>query len=112
APSILVSRIQTELNYLPEGSQYHGAKGVGSFILDSLCAVADAKGWRVYLTPLERDGRLMGSDLNDWYARRGFKFRYEVETQQKHLLDGNMPEMMRLPQPPDPSQPVEQALAA
>jgi len=109
-PTVHVDRIQTELGYLPEDSEYHKAKGVGSMILDSLCAVADAKGWRITLYPLERDGRLMGTDLQDWYARRGFKFRFEeedAEMKAQYRAD----DMLRFPQTPDSSSPIVQALA-
>ena len=108
-PTIHIDRIQTELGYMPEGSEYHGAKGVGSMILDSLCAIADAKGWRITLYPLERDGRLMGTDLQDWYARRGFKFRFEEEDAERET-QYPADDMLRFPQSPNPTSPIVQAL--
>ena len=107
-PSILVDRIQTDNRYLPDGNEYHNAKGVGSFILDNLCALADARRWRIYLVPLERDGRLTGTDLNDWYERRGFKFS-DVDTH--HMYGRSADSMMRLPKEPDTSQPILKALS-
>lgn len=110
APTIHVDRIQTELGYMPEDGEYHNAKGVGSMILDNLCVIADLRGWRITLYPLERDGRLMGTDLQNWYRRRGFQFKFDeedVERQEAYPTD----EMLRFPQPPDLSSPVVQALA-
>ena len=105
-PSIHIDRIQTENGYLPQESEYSNAKGVGSFILDSLCALADAKGWRIYLVPLERDGRLTGTDLIDWYERRGFEFN---DGTNEHMNPDDAA-MMRTPREPDTSQPILQLL--
>jgi len=109
APTIHVDRIQTELGYLPENCVYSKATGVGSAILDNLCALADARGWQITLYPLERDGRLMGTDLQDWYSRRGFKFGFEEEDEDRERLYPPS-DMLRFPQEPDPSQPILKAL--
>jgi len=102
APSIRVSRIQTDNRYLPEGSEYTNARGVGVFILNNLCALADARGWRIYLEPLERDGRLTGGDLVRWYERRGFILDYSVSPEMQSDFGG----MIRVPRQPDPAQPI------
>ncbi len=111
APTVHVDRIQTELGYLPEESEYHNAKGVGSAILDNLCALADSRGWRITLDPLERDSRLAGNDLQEWYRRRGFKFGFEVDEQQAQTMYPQ-DDMLRLPGVPDYDQPILQALTA
>ncbi len=116
APAISIKRIQSNNFYLPEGNSYYEAKGVGSLVLDSICAVADSKGWRIYLEPLERDGRLMGEDLNDWYARRGFLFGYELDDDiptrrmMRDAMRSTSGSMMRQPQQPDPASKVHALL--
>jgi|GEM_PF-3119416 len=109
APAIGISRIQTDSRYLPEDSEYHAAKGVGSFLLDNLCALADAKGWRIYLEPLERDGRLTGEDLIEWYERKGFIFPDTAETEHFRASFGSM---VRLPQSPTAAQPIAEFMIA
>lgn len=109
APTIHIDRIQTELGYLPEDSEYNKATGVGSAILDNLCALADTRGWQITLYPLERDGRLVSDDLQDWYRRRGFKFGSdEQDVDREQLYPGF--DMLRFPQKPDRSQPILKVL--
>lgn len=100
APSIGISRIQTDNMWLPEGSEYHNARGVGSFLLDSLCVLADVRGWRVYLEPVDRGGGLGQADLYEWYQRHSF---IDVDNPG---LESSAGGMVRLPQEPDPLQPI------
>jgi hypothetical protein len=100
AQSVGVSGIQTNSMYLPEGSEYHNASGIGSFILDSLCTIADIRGWRVYLEPLERGGKLTQGELVEWYKRHGFE---DNSSEDKHSNFGGM---VRFPGQVDPSQPI------
>lgn len=110
APSIGVLRIQTNNMWVPEGSEYHDARGVGTFILDSLCAIADVRGWRIYLEPVDRGGRLQQGDLYEWYQRHGFM---DIESRGRNSgLKSTAGGMVRLPQEPDPEQPVTRMLSA
>lgn len=119
AASISIDRIQSSNGYLPEGDPYYERNRIGSATLDFVCAIADARRWRIYAEPLERDGRLMGRNLNNWYARRGFKFEndyrrandapYSHSSQVQDYVDQMYSVhggMMRLPQEPDLSNPV------
>lgn len=105
-PSIYVRRIQSNTNYFPEGSTYENAKGVGNATLDSLCAIADVRGWRVYLEPVERAETPYGLDLYEWYKKHGFTDRFD----HKMMSDSGGHSMMRLPQAPNPVDPVVQQL--
>jgi len=52
---------------------YSQAKGVGSFLLDTVCNLADAKSWRVILYPVAFDKKRMDQEaLSKWYGRRSF----------------------------------------
>lgn len=123
ARAIYISRIQSSNGYFPKGNKYLDAKGIGSATLDAVCTIADARGWRVYLEPLDRGGRLMQDELIEWYQRRGFAFEHDYR--QAHSIPWPHGEgrddgvrmmysvhgsMMRLPQEPDPSSLIVNAL--
>lgn len=72
-PSIGILAIQSETSHLPTDSGYRNARGIGSFLLDNLCALADIHQWRIFLRPYDRGGRLTQSDLYKWYRKRGFE---------------------------------------
>ncbi|MDX1765961.1 MAG: hypothetical protein R3313_03340 [Candidatus Saccharimonadales bacterium] len=73
--AIWLSRIQTATrSSVPREHDYHDANGVGSFLLDELCTLADQRGWEIHLTPEERRGsRLNQGQLYRWYLSRGFE---------------------------------------
>lgn len=49
-------------------------KGVGTLLMESLCSLADEKGWAVYLTPVSQDRKVMSmASLRKFYASFGFK---------------------------------------
>lgn len=100
--------IRTDTAYIPKESPYHNANGVGSFLLDNLCALADYKGWRIYLNPVDRGGKLFQHELYAWYQGRGFLDNYQLpeETRAEYLP------MMRWPQEPDSSQPILSVIPA
>ncbi len=102
-PSIYVMRIQSNTSYFPEDNPYQKAKGVGSATLDSLCAIADVRGWRIYLEPVERAETPWGMDLYGWYQDHGFTDEFDYQTM--HSSSGGM---MRPPQVPNPTDPVVQ----
>ena len=54
APSIGVSLVASRTAHFSLVSNYYKAKGIGSFLLDNLCALSDTKGWRIYLEPSDR----------------------------------------------------------
>lgn len=100
-PSIHVMRIQSNTGYFPEDSPYQNAKGVGSATLDSLCATADVRGWRIYLEPVERAETPYGLDLYQWYQDHGFTDNFDHKT-----MRSSSGGMMRQPQAPNPADPV------
>ncbi|OGE25979.1 hypothetical protein A3H85_02940 [Candidatus Daviesbacteria bacterium RIFCSPLOWO2_02_FULL_40_8] len=100
-PAIRVDMIQTETAHLPEKFGYNNAEGVGSFLLDNLCALADLNGWRIYLNPVDKGGKLTQGPLYSWYKRRGFDDPYKFPKGSDY--DGDM---QRWPKQPDISQPI------
>jgi hypothetical protein len=71
--AIWLNRVETATEYLPHDSVYFGAHGIGSFMLDNLCALADTRGWTIYGNPEDRGGRLNQGELWEWYQKRGFE---------------------------------------
>lgn len=100
-PSIALGIVKTFTLHLSEELGYHKAKGVGSFLLDNLCALADAKGWRIYLNAVQRDWGLSQEELVRWYKKRGFKeeYKFPPETHTDYYEQ-------RHPQEPDTSQEI------
>jgi hypothetical protein len=94
APAVNLSMIESTTAYLPTESDYHDARGLGSFLLNSLCDMADSQGWRVYLFPVDKGGRLRQHELYQWYRRKGFVDPHEVPDAMR--LHG----MVRLPRLP------------
>lgn len=84
-PSLVLGMIRTNTEYLPRQSSHFRARGVGSFLLDNLCALADANDWRLYLEPVDMDGSMPQEELYFWYQGRGFKDSYHFSPAQ--ILD-------------------------
>ncbi len=100
APSIGVSLIASHTEHFALYSSYYEAKGIGSFLLDNLCALVDIKGWRIYLAPSDRGWGLGQSDLVNWYKRRGFRHSGEFSKDMRASFGG----MQRTSQVPNRSQ--------
>lgn len=104
--AIGVSHVQTATDYLPEEFGYNQASGVGSFLLDNLCSLADIKSWRMYLEPMDRGGRLTQGQLNSWYRRKGFEKAFKFPEKSRD----NFGDMQRWPKEPDSSQVISDIL--
>lgn len=107
APSIGISMITSEPRYL---QGYENAEGVGSFLLDQVCALADLKKWRVYLEPVDKGGKLRQHELYAWYRRRGFTDYGDYSKELRDSLRDSRYGMLRLPQEADISQPITSVL--
>ncbi len=70
--AMLVVGIQTMTSPLPDEYGYRNARGLGSFLLDNLGALADYRGWKIYLDPSAHGAGLSGGELDQWYVRHGY----------------------------------------
>lgn len=100
--SVGISLIASHTTELSEGLGYHKAKRIGSFLLDNLCALADIKGWRIYLEPSDRGWGLSQMQLINWYRRKGFDFNYKFAKESRDTFGL----MQREPKEPDKTQVV------
>lgn len=100
APSIGIKYVQTETSYFPDDSGYRDTKGLGSFLLDNLCTLADIKKWRIYVFPDDRGGGLDQAQLYEWYQRKGFEDDYKFPKESRDSFGG----MQRWPREQDRSQ--------
>lgn len=105
APSLRVGIVQTETHHFPPEFGYQDAVGVGSFLLNNICELADLKNWRVYLNPVDKGGALTQGDLYAWYQRRGFKDPY-LFPKETHYSD----HMQRMPRESDNTQAISKIL--
>ncbi len=96
--ALYLTYIRTMTSMLPQEYGYKSARGLGSFLLDNLNALADSKNLRVYLNPSARDGGMDDSELTHWYYRHGY-----TKTNRKWGFQ-------RDPQTPDPQQVISQIL--
>lgn len=97
---LVLSYVRTMTSMLPEEYGYKRAGGLGTFLLDNINALADNKGWRVYLDPTVKGAGLDGNQLVQWYDRHGYK----------RTTDSNIHILQRNPQTPDSTQVISQIL--
>jgi len=69
-----IVRVVTDTKYCPVDARYYKGNGLGSFLLDAVCALADKRSWRVSLSAASSDtDRISDAELIAWYKRRGFR---------------------------------------
>ncbi len=82
-PAVRLDEIAADTLHLPEEFGYNDARGVGSFLLDNLCSLADIRDWRIYINPIDMGwGNLTQGDLMKWYQKRGFThdFQFPIDS--------------------------------
>jgi hypothetical protein len=104
--SLGIDMVETATVYLPKELGYYNAEGIGSFLLDNLCAFADIKKWRIYLQPVDKGGNLTQDKIYNWYKKRGFQpaFKFPKESRD------NFGEMQRRPTEPDVTQAIAKVI--
>lgn len=105
--SIGIGIVRTQTTHLPKKFKYDKAEGIGNFLLDNLCALADIKKWRIYLEPLDRGGKLDQFHLYRWYRRKGFEDDFNFPKESHDNFGG----MQRWSKEPDNSQIVATILS-
>ncbi len=105
ALAIRVDMVRTETEHLPPEFGYSRAEGVGSFLMQNLCTLADIKSWRVYLNPVDKGGKLGQGDIYHWYKRRGFDDPFKFPKEANYNED-----MQRWPKEPDRTQAIASIL--
>jgi len=94
---IHIRKIKSATWVMPRESSYFDAHGVGSFLMNNLCAFADLKNWSISAEPYpEGGGRLDIGDIYQWNIKKGF-------------VDSDRA-MVRSPQRPDMAQAIAQVV--
>lgn len=91
---LYLAKIRSNSEMLPLGTPYHESRGIGSFLLQQLLTLADAKGLFVEAY-IQAEGRLSDYDMKKWFKKVGFSYD-----------ENGGGDFIRPPQTPDLTQPI------